>query len=90
MHNLEVELLAKSVLVVAIITGLSAAPTAAILFWHTYSLTWEIELQKYQTLAGGLITLFAASLATTGVLLTIAAQRREQRRSRLISRQQTA
>ena len=29
-------------------------------------------------------------LATTGVLLTIAAQRREQRRSRLISRQQIA
>jgi hypothetical protein len=43
-----------------------------------------------QTLVGALVALLAASLATTGVLLTIMAQRREQWRSRLIARQQVA
>ncbi len=85
------EPLAKAVLVVAIIIGLSAAPAAAFFLWYTHQLTsWQIELEKFQTLVGALVALLAASLATTGVLLTIMAQRREQRRSRLIARQQVA
>jgi hypothetical protein len=85
-----VESFAKAVLVVAIIIGLSAAPAASFFLWHTYPLTWQAELAKFQTLAGALVALLAASLATTGVLLTIMTQRREQRRSRLISRQHVA
>jgi hypothetical protein len=85
-----VEPLAKAVLVIAIIIGLSAAPAAAFFLWYTCPLTWQIELEKFQTLAGALVALLAASLATTGVLLTIMAQRREQRRSRLIARQHVA
>lgn len=84
------EPLAKAVLVVAIIIGLSAAPAAAFFLWYTRPLTWQVELEKFQTLAGALVALLAASLATTGVLLTIMAQRREQRRSRLIARQHVA
>jgi hypothetical protein len=85
-----VEPLAKAVLVVAIIIGLSAAPAAAIFLWYSHPLTWRLELEKFQTLAGALVALLAASLATTGVLLTIMAQRREQHRSRLIARQHVA
>jgi membrane protein implicated in regulation of membrane protease activity len=85
-----VEPFAKAVLVTAIVIGLSAAPAAAFLLWYAYPLTWRIELEKFQTLAGALVALLAASLAATGVLLTIMAQRREQRRSRLIARQHVA
>jgi Taurine catabolism dioxygenase TauD, TfdA family len=35
---------------------------------------WHSELERLQTLAGVLVALFAASLATTGVLLAIMAQ----------------
>ena len=88
-------------LVLAAIVGLAIPIVAGILFWHLFSATWSTELPKYQALFGGLTALFAASLASIAVVLTIgnqrqianrqlAAQRQEQDLARALTKQQIA
>jgi hypothetical protein len=97
----EMEVLARLFLFAAACVGFLAAPTAFLLLWHTYPDTWLTKLKTVQTLGGAFVALFAASLGTFGVLLTIrnqrlnvqnqlSAQRRDQDRSRLIARQHVA
>jgi hypothetical protein len=63
-------------LVVASICGLLAAPALFLYLYHTFPDTWWAEVAKIQALAGASVALFAASLGTIGVLLTIWNQRR--------------
>jgi hypothetical protein len=88
-------------LVVAAICGLLVAPVLFLYLYHTFPDTWWTEFVKIQALAGASVALFAASLGTIGVLLTIwyqkrnlekqlRAQRSEQDRSRTIQRQHVA
>jgi hypothetical protein len=92
---------ATTLLVLAAVIGLAAAPVAFLVFWYSFPTTWLIELPKYQALFGALIALFAASLASVGVAVTIwnqrlivarqlAAQRQEQDLARGLTRQQIA
>jgi hypothetical protein len=88
-------------LVAGAVIGLSAAPALFLYLYHAFPDTWWAELTKIQAFAGASIALFAASLGTIGVLLTIwnqrrnldkqlSAQRHEQDRSRIFERQHLA
>jgi hypothetical protein len=88
-------------LTIAAAVAVLAAPAGFYLLWHAHPAAWPQELLKYQVLAGALVALFAAGLATTGVLLTIcnqrlttnrqiAAQASEQAKARRISQKQVA
>jgi hypothetical protein len=94
-------ILAALFLVVASICGLLAAPALFLYLYHTFPDAWWTEVVKIQALAGASVAVFAASLGTIGVLLTIwnqrrnldkqlFAQRQEQDRSRTFQRQQVA
>jgi len=87
--------------VLAAIVGFAVPIVAGALFWHQFSATWSTELPKYQALFGGLAALFAVSLASFGVALTIgnqrqiasrqlAAQRQEQNLARNLAKRQIA
>jgi hypothetical protein len=58
------------VLVAAALIGLLVPPAAFFLLHDAYPLTWLAELKNVQTLAGALVALFAASLATTPLVIT--------------------
>ena len=88
-------------LVVASMCGTLAAPAFFLYLYLTFPDAWWTELVKIQALAGSSVALFAASLGTIGVLLTIqnqrrnlnkqlSAQRREQDRARTLQRQHVA
>jgi hypothetical protein len=94
-------ILAALFLVVASICGLLAAPALFLYLYHSFPDTWWTEVAKIQTLAGASVALFAASLGTIGVLLTIwnqrrnlekqlSAQRHEQDRLRIFQQQHVA
>jgi hypothetical protein len=67
--------LGSIILLAAATIGVLALPTAAILFIEWKPDTWLNDLAQYQSLAGGLATLFAAGLATIGVWINVLAQR---------------
>ena len=67
--------LGSIILLSAAAIGVLALPAAAFLFIQSNPDTWLNELQHYQSLAGGLATLFAAGLATVGVWINVSAQR---------------
>jgi hypothetical protein len=94
-------ILAALFLVVASICGLLAAPALFLYLYHYFPDTWWTEVAKIQALAGASVAVFAASLGTIGVLLTIwnqrrnlekqlSAQRREQDRLRIFQQQHVA
>ena len=79
----------KILLCAAIVVALGTGPVAVtwLLFWGPSD--WLGEIQEYQTLAGSLVALFAAGLATIGVLLNISVQR-ENLRAQLETQQSVA
>jgi hypothetical protein len=94
--------IATTLLLLATLIGLATGPVVAFLILsHQFPVAWLTELQNYQTLFDTLVALFAASLASIGVALTIwnqgqitskqlAPQRQEQDRSRSLAKQQIA
>ena len=68
-------ILGSVILLIAAAIGVLALPTAALLFVKWKPDTWLNDLAQYQSLAGGLATLFAAGLATIGVWTNVLTQR---------------
>jgi hypothetical protein len=83
-------LLGKFFLFVAALVGFLAAPMAFGYLFVSFPDTLLAELQKYQPISAGLIALFAASLATFGVLATIGSQRQNLERARIVEQERVA
>jgi hypothetical protein len=64
----------KLLLVFAIACSLAVGPTFLLALAYLFPDSWRRTLREYQTLAGSLVTMFAAGLALTGVWMTVSTQ----------------